>query len=181
MTLIIGILYLIFDTTILLHLLIMHLVNRFYNDFVNNLSWAISVADINIINFVLINYILKDHSNYFGLIVICLVSLLKHWCNSSMLSNIREFPVFHSIVEDNCQSVKVYMSPVFDKSHGNIFERIAFIFRLFEDFQSFFFLKNFTKRESFSVGYPWVMLFTDVFKHFEFFLELYFFKFKTFC
>lgn len=73
------------------------------------------------------------------------------------------------------------MSPVFDKSHGNIFERIAFIFRLFEDFQSFFFLMNFTKRESFSVGYPWVMLFTDVFKHFEFFLELYFFKIKTFC
>lgn len=121
MTLIIGILYLIFDTTILLHLLKMHLVNRFYNAFVNNLSWAISVAHINIINFVLINYILKDHSNYFCLIVICLVSLLKIWCNSSMLSNIREFPVFHSIFEDNCQSVKVYMSPVFYNSYGTIF------------------------------------------------------------
>ena len=58
-------LYLLLDSALILHLVTMYIVTRFYNNFLNNLypiSQATAVIYINIISFLQINSLEKDHS-----------------------------------------------------------------------------------------------------------------------
>ena len=74
------------------------------------------------------------------------ISFLKNWCNISIYQNIREVPVFYTIVSDNCQSVIFGISVSWISLKG----KVSFL------------------------GYRWFILFVDVFKNFEFFFHIYF-------